>query len=972
MSSSNRVRVFGASEHNLRSIDVDFPRQSLTVVTGLSGSGKSSLAFDTLYAEGQRRYVESLSAYARQFLDQLPKPHVDKIEGLSPAISIEQKSVSRNPRSTVGTVTEIYDYMRLLFATAGSPHCPHCGEKLVKQDAATIVSHAMGLPTGTRLLVLAPVVRGRKGEYQALFQKALRDGFVRAKIDGEVLELDPTMRLRKQYRHDVSLVVDRLIVRPGAEKRLEEAVRRALVEAERLVILETVPDRDGSFPPGLAWKGERTFSEELGCPEHGAQVVDLAPRLFSFNSPHGACPACEGIGTIPEVDESLLVPDPGLSLRRGAVLPWRWHFARPGQKNLDMMADVSRHARALKAVLEAWKVDTDTPWRDLPAEVRRVLLHGYEQSGTRKRRVPAAVKSWKGLVHHLQQRLESVRDEEEIESIQSYLRQVPCPACHGARLREESLAVTIADMNIAEISRCTIGEALDSFRQISFTGREAVIASQPLREIRDRLGFLLNVGLGYLTLDRPAATLSGGEAQRIRLATQIGSRLKGVLYVLDEPSIGLHQRDNEKLIETLRHIRDQGNTIVVVEHDEQTIRGADWVIDLGPGAGNLGGEVVGAGLPKKLERVKESLTGQYLSGRLAIPLPPARRKPTERRLVLQGCTHHNLRHVELDLPLGLMIGVTGVSGSGKSSLIMDTLLPLVMRHCYKASNQVHGPVEGAEGLEHLDRCVHVDQAPIGRTPRSNPATYTKAFDPIRDIFSKTEDARLRGYGKGRFSFNVKGGRCEHCMGQGAVRMQMDFLPDVYVTCEICNGLRYNDETLQVRYRGRNIAEVLEMTIDEAAEHFSQVPTITDKLETLRAVGLGYLHLGQPATTLSGGEAQRIKLARELSKRNTGRALYILDEPTTGLHFADVHKLIEVLNKLVDTGSTVVVIEHQLDLIKAGDWVLDMGPGAGDDGGLIVAQGTPEQVAANKKSETGRFLAPLLGVSPNGGKRRKRK
>ncbi len=967
MSSNNRhVRVFGASEHNLQNIDVELPRQSLTVVTGLSGSGKSSLAFDTLYAEGQRRYVESLSAYARQFLDQLPKPHVEKIEGLSPAISIEQKSVSRNPRSTVGTVTEILDYMRLLFATAGSAHCPHCGRKLEKQDAGAIVSHAMGLPEGTRLVVLAPVVRGRKGEYQALFQKALRDGFVRAKIDGEVLDLDPAMRLRKQFRHDIGLVVDRLVVRPGVEKRLEEAVRRSLAEAERLVVLETVPGRDGKYPAGLGWKGERTFSEEIGCPEHGAQVVDLAPRLFSFNSPHGACPTCEGLGSVSEVDESRIVPDPSLTLRQGAVLPWKWHFANRG-RNLDAMAEFSRYAQLLKKLLERHKVDVNVPWRKLPARIRRLLLHGAGEKGSRD-----APKTWQGAIGHLRRRLEKASSGEDFAMLQPYLSTAPCPDCHGARLREESLAVSIGGMNIAEICRLSIGEALAFFEGLTFREREAVIASQPLREIRDRLRFLLNVGLNYLTLDRPAGTLSGGEAQRIRLATQIGSRLKGVLYVLDEPSIGLHQRDNEKLIETLRRIRDQGNTVVVVEHDEQTIRSADWVIDLGPGAGNLGGHLVGAGLPKSLERIKDSLTGQYLSGRLTIPSPPSRRKRTERRLVLRGCTHHNLHELTLKLPLGVMVGVTGVSGSGKSSLIMDTLLPIAMNYCYKASHNVHGPVEKVEGLEHLDRCVHVDQAPIGRTPRSNPATYTKTFDPIREIFAQTEDARLRGYGKGRFSFNVKGGRCEHCMGQGAVRMQMDFLPDVYVTCEICNGLRYNEETLQVRYRGRNIAEVLEMTIDEASELFSQVPAIAEKLETLRDVGLGYLHLGQPAPTLSGGEAQRIKLARELSKRNTGRALYILDEPTTGLHFADVHKLIEVLNKLVDTGSTVVVIEHQLDLIKACDWVLDMGPGAGDEGGQIVAEGTPEQVATNPDSETGRFLAPMLGVSPNGKKRKKRK
>ncbi len=959
---TSHIRVFGAREHNLKGIDVTIPRQSLTVITGLSGSGKSSLAFDTLYAEGQRRYIESLSAYARQFLDQLPKPNVELIEGLSPAISIEQKTVSRNPRSTVGTVTEVYDYLRLVFSTIGQPHCPACGAKLTTQTAETITAQAMKLPAGTRLMVLAPVIRGRKGEYQALFQRFLKEGFVRAKVDGEVRDLDPSMRLKKQYKHDISVVIDRLFVNEEMEGRLLEAVRTALAKADGLVIVETLADRHGVFPDGLAWEGERTFSREAGCPEHGPQVVDMAPRIFSFNSRYGACPQCEGLGVTPVVDEARLIPDPSVSLSRGAVLPWKWIFGQSG-RGRQAILDSSSHVRALFAVIKALDIDIDAPWRELRAREKNALLHGF------RGRIPAGIKAsakdrpllegWKGIVGRLEDRLEEALDDEEYDRLADYLRHEECPACKGTRLRPESLGVTLADRHIADIARMNVGEAAEFFRKLKLTKREEEIARQPLREVRDRLGFLRNVGLHYLTLDRHAGTLSGGEAQRIRLATQIGSRLTGVLYILDEPSIGLHQRDNEKLLQTLHRIRDSGNTVIVVEHDEQTIREADYVVDLGAGAGNLGGSIVAAGTPKQVARAKDSLTGRYLKGEVAIKTPTERRRPGDRFLTISGCRLHNLQDVTARIPVGLMVGITGVSGSGKSSLVMETVVPLLMNHCYKGSHLLVGPHGAVEGIEHFDRCIHVDQAPIGRTPRSNPATYTKLFDAIRELFTLTPDARMRGYTKGRFSFNVKGGRCEACSGQGMVKVEMNFLPDVYVECETCRGRRYNEETLAVRYKGRSIAEVLEMTVDEGVEFFESVPQVRGPLATLAEVGLGYIHLGQSATTLSGGEAQRIKLARELAKKNTGNTMYVLDEPTTGLHFADVHKLLEVLNRLVDSGSTVLVIEHNLDVLKSCDWLIDLGPDAGENGGQIIAEGPPEDVAMVKESETGRFLKLVL-------------
>jgi excinuclease ABC subunit A len=956
------IRVYGANEHNLKNIDVAIPRQSLTVITGLSGSGKSSLAFDTIYAEGQRRYIESLSAYARQYLDQLPKPHVEKIEGLSPAVSIEQKTVNRNPRSTVGTVTEIHDYLRLLFATIGHPACPHCGHPLVSQNAESITRQILALlPAGTRLEVMAPVVRGRKGEYQALFQKLLRDGFTRAKIDGERRDLDPSMRLRKQFRHDIAVVVDRLYVNDAMAERLRAAIDRALAMAEGLAIIETLPDKHGAFDDNLPWKGERLFSQALGCPEHGPQVVDLAPRVFSFNSPYGWCPECEGLGTIPEVDVDRIVPNPALSLARGAVLPWAYFFRNVGSKQHRQLVDSSQHARQLFALIEAAGIDINTPWCELSAQHREWLVAGFrggkpprELAQTRKKGA-VDLTGWHGVAGRIQKKLAEVEDDEEYSELSAYLRQRTCPACQGTRLRPEALSVTLGGRHIAAIASLGIVEAIGFFDQLQLSEREALIAQQPLREVRDRLGFLRDVGLGYLTLDRSSATLSGGEAQRIRLATQIGSRLTGVLYVLDEPSIGLHQRDNQRLINALLAIRDRGNTVLVVEHDEQTIRAADWVVDLGPGAGTHGGTVLASGPPSVVAAHPESPTGRFLRGHAPIARRSNRRTPGERRLRLEGCRLHNLRDVTLDLPLGLMVGVCGVSGSGKSSLIMQTLLPALMNHCYKASHQVVGPHRGIFGLEHVDRCIHVDQQPIGRTPRSNPATYTKLFDSIREVFANTSDARIRGFEKGRFSFNVAGGRCEECKGQGMVKVEMSFLPDVYVECESCNGRRYNSETLEVRHRGRNIAEVLDMTVEEALAHFEAMPMLSRPLQALADVGLSYIRLGQAATTLSGGEAQRIKLARELAKRNTERTVYILDEPTTGLHFADVSKLLEVLDKLVEQGATVVIIEHNLDVLAACDWLIDMGPEAGSEGGCIVAQGPPEAVAAVPESVTGRFL-----------------
>ncbi|MBI5153911.1 excinuclease ABC subunit UvrA [Candidatus Poribacteria bacterium] len=963
------LRVFGASEHNLKGIDVCIPRNTLTVVTGLSGSGKSSLAFDTIYAEGQRRYVESLSAYARQFLDQMPKPHVEHIEGLSPAISIEQKTVSRNPRSTVGTVTEIYDYLRLLYANVGSPHCPVCKRPLEKQSATDIVDQVLALPEGTRVLVLSPIVRGRKGEYQAQFQQLLKEGFVRAKIDGEVVELDPQLRLKRQFKHDISLVIDRFVVRESQRQRLADSVEMALKKAEGLAVVETLPDKDGKWPANLPWQGERTFSESLACPEHGPQIVELAPRMFSFNSPYGACPACNGLGSIPEVDARLIVPDEELTIAEGAVVPWRGYFQRsPGGKP----PVTSWGYQIICALAKEHKFDFDTPWRKLPKAVRDLILSG---TGNKKYKITIPAEDgdvrrhtteWEGIIPTLERRLQETQSDAMREAYLSYLRDAPCHECGGARLRPESLAVTIGGKSIAAACGMTVGDARAFFTSLKFSERNTAIALQPLKEVRDRLDFLLNVGLHYLTLDRRAGTLSGGEAQRIRLATQIGSQLVGVLYILDEPSIGLHQRDNARLIATLCRLRDLGNTVIVVEHDEATIRASDHVIDLGPGAGRLGGNVVASCCPAELMRKPESLTGQYLTGARRIDLPARRRaREAEREFRLRGARHNNLKGIDLALPLGLMIGITGVSGSGKSSLVIETLVPALLNHLHGGNNEV-GVFDALDGADLFDKIINVDQSPIGRTPRSNPVTYTKVFDDVRDLFAATPEAKMRGYSKGRFSFNVKGGRCEECTGDGVKRVEMHFLPDVYVECEACSGRRYNRETLEVAYRGKNIADVLDMTIEEAAEFFSAIPMIAPKLQTLLDVGLGYITLGQPATTLSGGEAQRVKLSRELSKRNTGRTLYVLDEPTTGLHFEDVRKLIEVLNRLVDAGSTVVIIEHNLDVIKSCDWLIDLGPEGGAAGGRIIAQGTPETVAACEASDTGKFLRGVLNVKTAAG------
>ncbi|MEQ8821583.1 MAG: excinuclease ABC subunit UvrA [Sumerlaeia bacterium] len=962
----SHLRIYGAAEHNLKGFDVSIPRNSLTVVTGLSGSGKSSLAFDTIYAEGQRRYIESLSSYARQFLDQMPKPHVEHIEGLSPAISIEQKTVARNPRSTVGTVTEIYDYLRLCYATIGQPHCPVCDRPLDKQSAEDMTDTILALPEKTRLHILAPIVRGRKGEYQALFQQALKEGFVRAKVDGEVVELDPTMRLKRSMKHDISIMVDRVIVRRGDDAlpaRILEGIEKALDKADGLVILETVPDGEGAYPKGVAWEGERMFSQALACLEHGPQIVELAPRMFSFNSPYGWCEQCHGLGVVPEVDMDALVPRPELSIPEGAVEPWRKLFFDERDRPKDPMYNWTY--QMLRALEKKLKFSLETPWQDLPNKVRDTLLSGLgeekvtvkmptRRSGTLNHSVP-----YRGLITRIRDQILKEDDEENREDLEEYLRNVTCPQCHGHRLKPESLAVRINGRHIGDCCNLPVSDAAVLFRDLKLTERQEYIAQQPLKEVRDRLGFLLNVGLSYLTLNRHAGTLSGGEAQRIRLATQIGSRLKGVLYILDEPSIGLHQRDNERLIATLEGLREMGNTVVVVEHDEATIRAADFVVDLGPGAGAHGGELVAVGTPADLEKAAGSLTGDYLSGKRSIPVPEERRPiDPKRSLTIRGAKLHNLKGVDADFPLGVLVGVSGVSGSGKSSLVIETLFPALMNHVYRSRRGI-GDHAAIEGLEHLDKVINVDQAPIGRTPRSNPATYTKVFDAVRDLFAQTPEARMRGYAKGRFSFNAKGGRCEECGGAGLKRIEMGFLPDVYVECEVCGGKRYNRETLDILYRGKTIADVLEMTIDEGVEFFAPVPSIATKLRTIQDVGLGYITLGQQATTLSGGEAQRIKLSRELAKRNTGKTLYILDEPTTGLHFEDVRKLVEVMNKLVDAGSTVVVIEHNLDVLKCCDWLLDLGPEGGEGGGEIVAEGPPEAVAACKRSETGRFLKELL-------------
>nr|WP_231946380.1 excinuclease ABC subunit UvrA [Auraticoccus monumenti] len=944
---SDRLVVRGAREHNLRNVSLDLPRDALIVFTGLSGSGKSSLAFDTIFAEGQRRYVESLSAYARQFLGQMDKPDVDFIEGLSPAVSIDQKSTSRNPRSTVGTITEVYDYLRLLWARAGHPHCPVCGEPISRQSPQQIVDRLMGLAEGTRFQVLAPVVRGRKGEYVDLFRQLATQGFSRVRVDGEVHQLTEPPTLNKQQKHDVDVIVDRLAVKASAKQRLTDSVETALGLASGVVAVDFV-DLDPSDP-----ERERRYSEKMACPnEHDISIDELEPRQFSFNGPWGACPECSGIGTRMEVDPELVVPNDELSIDEGAIAPWQGAH----------VADYFH--RLIQSLAAAEGFETSTPWRDLPAHAVQVLLLGvgdqvlvrYRNRYGRERRYSA---QYEGVIPYVKRRHAEAETDSSRERFAGYMREVPCTACGGARLKPSSLAVTVGGRTIAEVADMSIDEAATFLRSLELSPREKQIAERVLKEINERLTFLLDVGLDYLSLSRPAGTLSGGEAQRIRLATQIGSGLVGVLYVLDEPSIGLHQRDNRRLIETLVRLRDLGNTLIVVEHDEDTIRAADWAVDIGPGAGEHGGRVVVSGPVEELYASEESLTGAYLSGRREIALPTERRpRLPGREVTVHEATENNLRDVTVSFPLGQMVTVTGVSGSGKSTLVNSILYTALAKRIYN-SKEVPGRHRSITGTEQIDKIIHVDQSPIGRTPRSNPATYTGVFDNIRKLFADTPEAKVRGYQQGRFSFNIKGGRCENCSGDGTIKIEMNFLPDVYVPCEVCHGARYNRETLEVHYKGKTIAEVLDMPIEEAAEFFAPIQSIARHLRTLNDVGLGYVRLGQPAPTLSGGEAQRVKLASELQRRSTGRTLYVLDEPTTGLHFEDIRRLLGVLGRLVDAGNSVIVIEHNLDVIKTADWLIDMGPEGGSRGGQVLIEGTPEQVAAHEASHTGFFLRPLL-------------
>ena len=947
---ADRLVVRGAREHNLKNVDLDLPRDSLIVFTGLSGSGKSSLAFDTIFAEGQRRYVESLSAYARQFLGQMDKPDVDFIEGLSPAVSIDQKSTSRNPRSTVGTITEVYDYLRLLYARAGRPHCPKCGRPIARQTPQQIVDRVLEMEEGIRFQVLAPVIRGRKGEYVDLFGELQTKGFSRVRVDGVVHSLTEPPKLKKQEKHTIEVVVDRLVVRESSKRRLTDSVETALGLAGGLVVLDFV-DRPEDDP-----ERERTFSEHLACLYDDLSFEALEPRSFSFNSPYGACPECTGLGTRKEVDPELVVPDPERTLREGAITPWG-----NGQT-------AEYFLRLLTALGDAMGFNADTPWERLPARAQKAILYGHDTQvhvryKNRYGRERAYYAAYEGVVPFLERRHTETDSEFSREKYEGYMREVPCPACGGARLKPEVLAVTLGGRSIAEVSGFSIGDASQFLHGLELSERERMIAERVLKEVHARLGFLVDVGLDYLSLDRPAATLAGGEAQRIRLATQIGSGLVGVLYVLDEPSIGLHQRDNRRLIETLLRLKRLGNTLIVVEHDEDTIKVADWVVDIGPGAGEHGGEVVVSGSVEDLLTSERSITGQYLSGRRSIAVPASRRPLIPgRQLVVEGAREHNLRNVDVTFPLGTLTAVTGVSGSGKSSLVND-ILYTTLANKLNGARMVPGRHKRVRGVEELDKVVGVDQSPIGRTPRSNPATYTGVFDHMRRLFAETTEAKIRGYQPGRFSFNVKGGRCEACAGDGTIKIEMNFLPDVYVPCEVCGGARYNRETLEVHFKGKTIAEVLDMPIEEAAEFFAAVPAIARHLTTLVDVGLGYVRLGQPAPTLSGGEAQRVKLASELQKRQTGRTVYVLDEPTTGLHFEDVRKLLGVLGKLVDGGNTVIVIEHNLDVIKTADWVIDMGPEGGSGGGTVVATGTPEEIAQVPGSHTGMFLRDMLAAAP---------
>jgi len=941
------IVIRGARVHNLKNIDVEIPRDQLVVITGLSGSGKSTLAFDTLFAEGQRRYVESLSAYARQFLEQMERPDVESIEGLSPAIAIDQKSMTRNPRSTVGTVTEIYDYLRLLFARVGEPFCPHCGSAISSQTLQQITETLLRLPQGTSLTIFSPMVRGKKGEYRKELDTLRRDGFVRVRIDGSLRDLGEEIRLDKNKRHEIDVLVDRVVVKEGAERRITDSLEMASRLSDGIIQVE----REGVSPT--------VFSQRFSCIECGFSFPEITPRMFSFNSPQGACPTCGGLGTKRFVDPQFVVPNPALSLNEGAILPWKMK----GESFLKPL---------LEGLAKHYHFDLDTPFSRLPKLIQRLLLHGSEDE-----RISFRVKG-KGKTHLFRQRFEGVipemerklqEDGEEMEETAQFMNVAPCPDCGGTRLKKEVQSIKVDGRSIVEITRLSVEEALNFFARLELNPRAQRIAQGILREIEERLKFMMEVGLDYLTLERTAATLSGGESQRIRLATQIGSSLVGVLYILDEPSIGLHPRDHLRLLGTLKRLRDLGNTVVVVEHDEETIRSADFIIDMGPGPGEHGGEVVFSGLPEALVKAASSLTGQYLSGKRSIPLPQKRRSMGEKFLVMRGATGNNLKNIDVAIPLGTFTCVTGVSGSGKSTLIIDTLYCMLAQQLYHLPQRCV-PLQRIEGLDFVDKVVHVDQMPIGRTPRSNPATYTGLFQPIRDLFAQLPESKMRGYPPGRFSFNVAGGRCEACRGDGVIKIEMHFLPNVYVTCEECHGRRYNRETLDIRYKGKTISEVLEMTGEEAYEFFSSVPMIRHKLQTLCDVGLGYLRLGQPATTLSGGEAQRIKLARELSKRETGRTVYILDEPTTGLHFADIEKLLDVLNRLTDRGNTVIVIEHNMDVIKSADYVIDLGPEGGDKGGEVIGYGTPEELSRNPGSYTGQFLKRKLNRSENGGPKRR--
>jgi len=945
--SIDKLVVRGAREHNLKDVSIDLPRDALIVFTGLSGSGKSSLAFDTIFAEGQRRYVESLSAYARQFLGQMDKPDVDFIEGLSPAVSIDQKSTNRNPRSTVGTITEVYDYFRLLFARAGRPHCPRCGKAVSRQSPQQIVDQILTMPATTKFQVLAPVIRERKGEFVDLFAELVTQGYSRARVDGEIIQLTEPPKLKKQEKHTIEVVIDRLTAKAESKSRLTDSIETALKLGNGLVLLDFVDAKSG--------EKEHTYSEHLACHDCNLSFEELEPRSFSFNSPFGACEECSGIGTKLEVDEELIIPDDSISINEGAIAPWAG-----GQSSEYFL-------RLLEALATELKFSMDNPWKKLSVKAKEAIMNGFDYEvhvkyKNRYGRVRNYSTGFEGVIPFIHRRHGETDSDYSRDKYEAYMRETPCPACKGARLKPEVLAVTLGGKSIAEVCALSIDDCAIFLKQVTLNKREAQIAERVMKEVHARLGFLLDVGLDYLSLDRPAATLSGGEAQRIRLATQIGSGLVGVLYVLDEPSIGLHQRDNRRLIETLTRLRDLGNTLIVVEHDEETIRTADWVVDIGPGAGEHGGRVVVSGSYEELIASEESITGAYLSGRKAIEIPESRRPvDSKRQLVIKGAKENNLKDVEVSIPLGLFVSVTGVSGSGKSTLVND-ILYTTLANKLNGARLVPGRHRTITGIDQLDKVVHVDQSPIGRTPRSNPATYTGVFDKVRALFAETSEAKVRGYQQGRFSFNVKGGRCENCAGDGTITIEMNFLPDVYVPCEVCHGARYNRETLEVHYKGKTIAEVLDMPIEIAHTFFESVPTIARYLKTLCDVGLGYVRLGQSAPTLSGGEAQRVKLATELQRRSTGRTIYVLDEPTTGLHFEDVNKLLGVLKRLVESGNTVIVIEHNLDVIKSSDWVIDMGPEGGFRGGTVVAEGSPEEVAKVKASYTGQYLAEILATN----------